>query len=149
MWSNIFFSQVSSLAAPGKRPMLLSRNGGTGTQRLPISFSGDTSQHEVALDFLVRATPLASNALVPYWSHDVGGFRGNVSALGNPGDADPSNFTACLLMLRWYQASVTFPIFRQHCDHCERRIVGNTLYILVHAQFCLQFPARLIALTRF
>lgn len=51
----------------------------------------------------------------------MGGFRGNVSATGNPGDADPSNFTACLLMLRWYQASVTFPIFRQHCDHCERR----------------------------
>ena len=51
--------------------MLLSRNGGLGTQRYPISFSGDTAQHEVALDFLVRATPLASNALVPWWSHDV------------------------------------------------------------------------------
>ena len=122
LWTNILFSQLNSLRFPNKRPMVLSRSGGLGTQRLPISFSGDTIQHEATLDFLLQTTPTASNSLVPWWSHDVGGFDIRPIGGGTPGDADPSNFTACLLLLRWYQASVTFPIFRQHCSHCERRI---------------------------
>lgn len=119
-WTNLLWTQFNALRFPASRPMLLSRNGGLGTQRIPISFSGDTIQHEATLDFLIQTTPTASNALIPWWSHDVGGF--DIRPINGPGDADPTNFTACLLLLRWYQASVTFPIFRQHCDHCERRI---------------------------
>lgn len=120
LWTNLLWTQFNALRFPSSRPMLLSRNGGLGTQRIPISFSGDTIQHEATLDFLIQTTPTASNALIPWWSHDVGGF--DIRPINGPGDADPTNFTACLLLLRWYQASVTFPIFRQHCDHCERRI---------------------------
>lgn len=134
LWSNFLFLQLNALRFPASRPMVLSRNGGLGTQRIGISFSGDTIQHEATLDFLIQTTPTASNALLPWWSHDVGGF--DIRPTGGPGDADPGNFTACLLLLRWYQASVTFPIFRQHCDHCERRI-------------CESSPGGLVALVLF
>ena len=78
-------------------------------------FSGDTYQHEAALDFLVDTTPTAANALLPYWTHDVGGNM-NFTDAGAPGDWDAGNFTGLVLMLRWFQAAVTQPIFRTHCD---------------------------------
>jgi hypothetical protein len=127
LWANTVFENESRFNGTGTssqtgrlRPLILSRHGGAalGTQRLPISFSGDSYQHESALSFLVGATPQASNALVPYWSHDVGGFMSD--PIDAPGDADPANFTGALLLTRWFQAGALSPIMRSHCDHCLR-----------------------------
>ena len=55
------------------------------------AFSGDTYQHEAALDFLVDTTPTAANALLPYWSHDVGGFM-NFTDAGEGGPEEGSKW---------------------------------------------------------
>jgi alpha-glucosidase len=39
-----------------------------------------------------------------------------------PGDHDPTNVTGSELLLRWIQFGVVAPVFRTHCNHCERRI---------------------------
>lgn len=120
----------------GCRMTPLFATGELGSPPASAAFSGDTYQHEAALDFLVDTTPTAANALLPYWTHDVGGNmnftdageegggkgrEGEVCSMsltdaGAPGDWDAGNFTGLVLMLRWFQAAVTQPIFRTHCD---------------------------------
>lgn len=36
LWTNILLSRWNAAAAPGRRPMQFARNGGLGSQRLPI-----------------------------------------------------------------------------------------------------------------
>jgi alpha-glucosidase (family GH31 glycosyl hydrolase) len=119
LWSNYVFDSNPGAFSKGERPLVLSRFGGLGTHRTPIGFSGDTFQHEVSLDFLIQSTPMAANVLFGFWSHDVGGFH---TGQGCPGDANPQNYTGSELFLRWVQFAALSPIFRTHCDHCERRI---------------------------
>jgi alpha-glucosidase (family GH31 glycosyl hydrolase) len=119
-WSNyVFGSNPHSFSNQTTRSIVLARYGGPGSQRQPIGFSGDTFQHEEVLAFLIQTTPLAANVLFGFWSHDVGGFRTSRSV---PGDGNPANETGSELYLRWIQFGVVSPIFRTHCDHCERRI---------------------------
>ena len=116
LWSNHYYD--GNIADTGRRPLVLSRNGGLGSQRYPIGFSGDTHQAFPTLAYQIRATPTAANVLFGWWSHDIGGFH----SAGVPGDADPSNAVGSELLLRWIQFGALSPIFRTHCQQCERRI---------------------------
>ncbi|MEN6581147.1 MAG: TIM-barrel domain-containing protein [Armatimonadota bacterium] len=88
------------------RPMILSRFGGLGSHRYPIGFSGDTKSDWAALAYQVEFTSTAGNALMPYWSHDIGGFCGN--------RIDSQ------LYVRWVQFGALSPILRLHSDHGYR-----------------------------
>eukprot|EP01120_Amphizonella_sp_Union-15-10_P010944 TRINITY_DN4546_c0_g1_i15.p1 TRINITY_DN4546_c0_g1~~TRINITY_DN4546_c0_g1_i15.p1 ORF type:complete len:870 (-),score=176.31 TRINITY_DN4546_c0_g1_i15:56-2665(-) len=117
-WSNYYYDSHLQLYRH-RRPLVLSRNGGLGNHRYPIGFSGDTFQAFLTLQYEIQMTPMAANVLFGYWSHDIGGFHtGN----GSPGDGNPKNKTGSELLLRWLQFGSVAPIFRTHCDHCERRI---------------------------
>ena len=62
LWSNAVYAEARA-AGGQRRPMTFSRYGGAGSHRYPIGFSGDTFQHELTLDFEVRMTAIAGNAL--------------------------------------------------------------------------------------
>lgn len=96
------FSQKYS----SSRPMILSRYGGLGSQRYPVGFSGDTKSDWAVLRYEVNFTSTAGNALMPYWSHDIGGFSGN--------HLDPQ------LYIRWVQFGALSPFLRLHSDHGDR-----------------------------
>ncbi len=88
------------------RPMILSRYGGFGSQKYPIGFSGDAKSDWSMLAYEVRFTALASNALMPYWSHDIGGFSGN--------------HIDTQMYIRWVQFGAVSPTLRLHSDHGDR-----------------------------
>ena len=87
-------------AANGRRPLILSRFAGAGSQRYPLGFSGDTVQVWSSLDFQPYFTATASNVGYPWWSHDIGGH-----CMGKKDDE---------LYLRWLQLGVYSPIMRLH-----------------------------------
>ncbi|MBQ8869440.1 MAG: DUF5110 domain-containing protein [Oscillospiraceae bacterium] len=86
-----------------RRPMLLSRFSGAGSQRYPIGFSGDTKITWDSLDFQPYFTATASNIGYPWWSHDIGGHYG--------GKRDD------MLTTRWVQLGVFSPINRLHSSN--------------------------------
>lgn len=118
LWSNIVFAAAQ--AQRGRRPWLLSRYGGLGNQRVPLSFSGDTFQHELTLDWQIQTVATAANTLNWAWSHDIGGFHANFSKDGGAwrGDSDPTNATGSCLYLRWLQFGAVAPMLRTHCGGC-------------------------------
>ena len=125
-WSNEVFGGHAAARGGGRRPLVLSRSGGLGAHRNPVSFSGDANQHRSILQWEIAATPTAANALAAHWSHDIGGFMcqglNQSECSGDP--ALPSNG---LLYLRWLQAAVTFPVLRTHAStwnvpKMERRV---------------------------
>ena len=120
LWATLgVFGPAAALT--GKRPVVVSRQGGLGNHRVPLGFSGDTLQHELTLDYQIQTTATASNVLNSWWSHDIGGNHlPNPPSPSCPGDGDPSNYTGSELLLRWVQFGVLSPIFRTHCDHCLR-----------------------------
>jgi len=71
LWSNYVYTE--SLRVTGARPLVLSRYGGLGNQRMGIGFSGDTQSTWDTLALQVAMTPTAANVLFGYWSHDIGG----------------------------------------------------------------------------
>ena len=86
-----------------KRGVIFSRYAGIGSQRYPMSFSGDTYATWATLDFLPYFTATASNVGVGWWGHDIGGFAG--------GERDEE------LMARWTQFAVFSPITRLHSSN--------------------------------
>ncbi len=84
----------------GKRPLILSRFAGAGSQRYPLGFSGDTVQNWKSLEFQPYFTATASNIGYPWWSHDIGGH-----CMGKKDDE---------LYLRWIQFGVFSPVMRLH-----------------------------------
>jgi alpha-glucosidase (family GH31 glycosyl hydrolase) len=117
LWTNYIYD--SHIEEKGIRPLVLSRNGGLGNHRYPIGFSGDTLQSFSTLQYEIQMTPTAANTLYSYWSHDIGGFQ---SGDGCPGDDNPKNLTGSEMFMRWVQFGAVSPIFRTHCNHCERRV---------------------------
>ena len=121
-WSNYLYHQDQSRTGNGKRGLVLSRFGGLGTHRYGVGFSGDAPQSWHTLQMQVEMTPMASNVLFGYWSHDIGGFHNGTVikgfAKGYPyeGDEDPSNATQSEMFLRWLQFATFAPIFRTHCQ---------------------------------
>jgi alpha-glucosidase (family GH31 glycosyl hydrolase) len=117
-WSNyVYDSHLQE--SRNQRPLVLSRYGGLGNHRYPIGFSGDTFQSFSTLQWEIQMTQTAANVMFGYWSHDIGGFHDGHDC---PGDHDPKNTTGSEMLMRWIQFGAVSPIFRTHCDHCERRI---------------------------
>lgn len=83
-----------------RRPMILSRYAGPGSQRFPIGFSGDTIISWKSLDFQPFFTANAANIGYGWWSHDIGGHAAGCR------DVE--------LQTRWIQFGVFSPIFRLH-----------------------------------
>ncbi|MCH5197908.1 MAG: DUF5110 domain-containing protein [Oscillospiraceae bacterium] len=88
-----------------KRPLILSRFAGAGSQRYPLGFSGDTAQTWDTLAFQPYFTSTASNIGYTWWSHDIGGHHF--------GERDDE------LYLRWVQFGVFSPIMRLHSTSNE------------------------------
>ena len=87
-------------AKSGKRPLILSRYAGHGSQRYPVGFSGDTVISWKSLAFQPYFTSCASNIGYGWWSHDIGGHM-----LGSFDEE---------LQVRWVQLGVFSPIMRLH-----------------------------------
>ncbi len=94
------------LAEPGERPFILSRSGSTGTSRYSAVWTGDNVSNEFYLRQCVPTTLGMSLSGIPFNGPDVGGFGG---------DADDE------LMVRWMQACLLFPFFRNHSTLESRR----------------------------
>lgn len=83
-----------------KRPLILSRYSGPGSQRYPVGFSGDTVISWKSLAFQPYFTASASNIGYGWWSHDIGGHM-----LGSYDEE---------LQVRWAQFGVFSPVMRLH-----------------------------------
>ena len=73
--SRCFFTNMEQYTE--KRPMIYHRWSGLGNHRYQVGFSGDASISWESLTFQPYFNSTASNVLYGYWSHDIGGFRGD------------------------------------------------------------------------
>ncbi|NII11902.1 TIM-barrel domain-containing protein [Oleiagrimonas sp. C23AA] len=110
LWTNKVFYDFTAQAT-GERGFILGRYGGWGSERYPGYFTGDTYSQWPVLAYEVAFTARAGNVLVPYVSHDIGGFHGaNI----------PFQMYA-----RWVEFGTFSPILRLHAAH-ENPLEGNT-----------------------
>jgi alpha-glucosidase (family GH31 glycosyl hydrolase) len=99
LWTNkLYYDFTEKLT--GKRSLILSRYAGWGSQRYPAFHSGDTYSEWPMLAFQVGFTGRAGNMLIPYVSHDIGGFHGDTLSVG--------------LYCRWLEFGAFAPILRLH-----------------------------------
>jgi alpha-glucosidase (family GH31 glycosyl hydrolase) len=109
MWTNRIFYDYTEQHTK-KRGFIFSRYGGWGSHRYPAFFTGDTHSQWEVLAYEVPFTAQGGNVLMPYITHDIGGFIGpNVS------------FD---LYTRWVQFGVFSPFLRLHSAH-ENPQEGN------------------------
>ena len=108
MWTNRVFFESTEYT--GKRPLIFSRYGGWGSHRYPALFTGDTYAQWDVLAFEVPYTAQGGNILMPYITHDIGGFIGKDIPLD--------------LYARWLQFGVFSPLLRLHSAH-ENPAEGN------------------------
>jgi len=100
MWTNHVFYQFTEDHTK-KRAFVFSRYGGWGNHRYPSFFTGDTYSEWDVLAYEVPYAARGGNALVPYITHDIGGFLGKKLDIG--------------LYARWVQFGAFSPILRLHC----------------------------------
>lgn len=86
-----------------RRPLVLSRFAGPGSQRYPLGFSGDVIMNWDSLNFQPEYTATASNIGYAWWSHDIGGHM--------HGYKDDECTT------RWFQLGCWSPVLRLHCSN--------------------------------
>ena len=109
LWTNkVFFDYTQ--AHTGRRGFILGRYGDWGSERYPAFFTGDTYSQWPVLAYEVALTARGGNVLVPYISHDIGGFHGGKI------DFD--------LYARWIEFGTFSPILRMHSAH-ENPREGN------------------------
>ncbi|MCX6143687.1 MAG: DUF5110 domain-containing protein [Ignavibacteriales bacterium] len=109
LWTNKIFYDYTQEHTK-KRGFIFSRYGGWGSHRYPAFFTGDTYAQWDVLAYQVPFTAQGGNVLMPYITHDIGGFIGaNVS------------FD---LYARWLQFGVFSPFLRMHSAH-ENPEEGN------------------------
>jgi hypothetical protein len=94
----------------GQRGFILSRYGGWGSERYPAYFTGDTYSEWPVLAYEVAYSVRGGNVLIPYMSHDIGGFHGGKIDLG--------------LYARWIEFGAFSPLMRLHSAH-ENPREGN------------------------
>ncbi len=94
------------LQAEGEQEIvLLCRSAWAGSQRFGAAvWSGDILSTFSALRAQVKAGMNMGLSGIPWWTHDIGGFRGG----------DPNSPSFRELIVRWFQFGVFSPIFRLH-----------------------------------
>jgi alpha-glucosidase (family GH31 glycosyl hydrolase) len=109
MWTNRIFYDYTEQHTK-KRGFIFSRYGGWGSHRYPSFFTGDTYSQWAVLAYEVPFTAQGGNVLMPYTTHDIGGFIGPNVSLD--------------LYARWVQFGVFSPFLRLHSAH-ENPQEGN------------------------
>lgn len=109
LWTNKVFYDYTQRQT-GRRAFILGRYGDWGSERYPAFFTGDTYSQWPVLAYEVAFTARGGNVLVPYISHDIGGFHGQKI------DFD--------LYARWIEFGTFSPILRMHSAH-ENPREGN------------------------
>jgi len=93
------------LAEGEKEPLFLCRSAWAGSQRYGAAiWSGDIMSTFSALRAQVKAGLNMAMSGIPWWTTDIGGFRGG----------DPTSLEFQQLIVRWFQFSTFCPIFRLH-----------------------------------
>ena len=108
-WTNRVFYDYSQKES-GRRAFILGRYGGWGSERYPGYFTGDTYSEWPVLSYEVAYSVRGGNLLIPYISHDIGGFHGGKI----PFD----------LYARWVEFGAFSPLLRLHGAH-ENPREGN------------------------
>jgi alpha-glucosidase (family GH31 glycosyl hydrolase) len=106
LWTNKVFYDYAQQQS-GRRAFILSRYGDWGSERYPAFFTGDTYSEWPVLAYEVAFTVRGGNVLVPYITHDIGGFHG--ARL----DFD--------LYARWIEFGAFSPLLRLHSAHANPR----------------------------
>jgi alpha-glucosidase (family GH31 glycosyl hydrolase) len=75
LWTNKVYYDFSQ-EHTGKRAFILGRYGDWGSERYPGYFTGDAYSEWPVLAYEVAYAVRGGNVLVPYISHDIGGFHG-------------------------------------------------------------------------
>ena len=109
MWTNHIYYTYNQKYS-NERGFIFSRYGGWGSQRYPAFFTGDTYSEWPVLAYEVIFTAVGGNILIPYITHDIGGFHGR-----------KINFD---LYARWIEFGTFSPILRLHSAH-ENPSEGN------------------------
>ena len=109
LWTNKVFYDFEQQHS-GRRAFILGRYGEWGSERYPGFFTGDTYSQWPVLAYEVAFTARGGNVLVPYISHDIGGFHGARI------DFD--------LYARWLEFGAFSPLLRMHSAHANP-IEGN------------------------
>jgi alpha-glucosidase (family GH31 glycosyl hydrolase) len=109
LWTNKVFYDFSQQHT-GKRAFILGRYGDWGSQRYPGFFTGDTYSEWPVLAYEVAFSARGGNVLMPYISHDIGGFHGGKIDFG--------------LYARWVEFGAFSAILRLHSAH-ENPREGN------------------------
>jgi alpha-glucosidase (family GH31 glycosyl hydrolase) len=106
LWTNKVFYDYTQQET-GKRGFILGRYGDWGSERYPAYFTGDTYSQWPVLAYEVAFTARGGNVLVPYITHDIGGFHGAKL------DFD--------LYARWIEFGTFSPLLRLHSAHANPR----------------------------
>ncbi|HTL90690.1 MAG TPA: TIM-barrel domain-containing protein, partial [Steroidobacteraceae bacterium] len=109
LWTNKVFYDFSQQHS-GKRAFILARYGEWGSERYPGFFTGDAYSEWPVLAYQVAFSARGGNVLMPYISHDIGGFHGGKI------DFD--------LYARWIEFGTFSAILRMHSAH-ENPREGN------------------------
>ncbi|HVX04229.1 MAG TPA: TIM-barrel domain-containing protein, partial [Rhodanobacteraceae bacterium] len=109
LWTNRVFYEAAQRQT-GQRGFILSRYGGWGSERYPAYFTGDTYSEWPVLAYEVAYSVRGGNVLIPYISHDIGGFHGGSIDFG--------------LYARWIEFGAFSPLLRLHSAH-ENPREGN------------------------
>ncbi len=109
LWTNKVFFDYTQRES-GQRGFILGRYGDWGSERYPAFFTGDTYSEWPVLAYEIAFTARGGNVLVPYISHDIGGFHGTKI------DFD--------LYARWIEFGTFSPLLRMHSAH-ENPREGN------------------------
>ena len=104
LWTNkVFYDYTEQVT--GQRGFILGRYGDWGSERYPAYFTGDTYSQWPVLAYEIAYTARGGNVLVPYISHDIGGFHGAKI------DFD--------LYARWIEFGAFSPMLRMHSAHAN------------------------------
>ena len=110
---------AEGMAAAGiEESLLLSRSAWAGSQRFPVVvWSGDVRSTFADLARQVRAGLNMALSGIPWWTTDIGGFKGG--DLVDPGFVE--------LVIRWFQYAVFCPVCRMHGMRRDSRTgIGQT-----------------------
>ena len=106
LWTNKVFYDYTQHET-GQRGFILSRYGDWGSERYPAFFTGDAYSQWPVLAYEVAFAVRGGNVLIPYISHDIGGFHG--------GKIDFE------LYARWLEFGTFSPFLRMHSAHANPR----------------------------